>query len=556
MKLEQRAWGGQSVKSGFAAVRWRPFQRLGLRQSMYAGMGVLILLMLVLAWLSLRQAQVLADQMQRIVEVNDQRSEVTHRLIAAQLDLVVQQRTLIVLTDPDDLKVQLQALQDAGIRYDDLEKHLALTLQNDESSQQSIRERLLEVQQLNEALKPLHEAATRSVMSGGGAEGALTLLLPAEAAELRWRQALAGIAEQIGKSNAEEYASARRGQVTSRWIMLGVSAGAIVLALVLASSLVRGVTVPIALAVAVAERIAEGDLRLDVDVTRRDEIGRLLEAIGAMQRQLRSMVSRLRLSTTSIAGASNEISSGSHDLSSRTEQAALHLQETTSSVRKLNASVARSAQGAASALALAESARRQSALVGESMSRLIADMGHIARTSARITEVVGAIDGIAFQTNILALNAAVEAARAGEHGRGFAVVASEVRRLSQRAAEAAAQIGGLSRETTSCVAQGERGLESAGSVVASMADVASQVAATVEAMSVDAGEQNQGLQHIERAVEQVDESTQQNAAMAEQLTAAATAMQQQAADLGRLVSEFQVPEVDTENPTISFNVIR
>jgi methyl-accepting chemotaxis protein len=521
---------------------------------MFSGMGVLILLMLVLAWLSLRQAQVLGDQMQRIVEVNNQRSEAAHRLIAAQLDLVVQQRTLIVLTDPDDLKVQLQALQDAGVRYDDLEKRLAGALQDDKSSPPSLRKLMLEVQQLNEALKPQHEAATRSVMSGGGAEGALTLLLPVEAAELRWRQALAGIADQIGRSNAEEYANARRVQATSRWIMLGVSGGAIVLALVLGSSLVRGVTVPVALAVTVAERIAEGDLRLDVEVTRRDEIGRLLEAIGAMQMQLRSMVSRLRLSTASISGASNEISSGSHDLSSRTEQAALHLQETTTSVRKLNASVARSAQGAASTLVLAESARRQSALVGESMSRLIADMGHIARTSARITEVVGAIDGIAFQTNILALNAAVEAARAGEHGRGFAVVASEVRRLSQRAAEAAAQIGSLSRETTSCVAQGERGLESAGSVVASMTDVASQVAATVEAMSVDAGEQNQGLQHIEHAVEQVDESTRQNAAMAEQLAAAVIAMQQQAADLGRLVSEFQVPDADAENlPLIARN---
>lgn len=529
--------------AGRLASIGKPFMRQrGLRQRMFAGLGMLILLMLVPAWLSLRQAQTLADQMQHIVEVNDQRSEVAHRLVAAQLDLVVQLRTLIVLTDAEDLKAQHKSLEEAGARYREVETRLASMLQDDDASLQPIRERLQEVRHVHEVLQPMHEAATQCAMSGTGAEAALTLLLPAEVVEQKWRQVIAGIANEIGKSNAQEYASAREAQRSSRWIILSVSAGTIVLALILAGSLARGVTVPVAQAVAVAERIADGDLRSEIETGRQDEIGRLLDAIAAMQRQLRTMVARLTASAASVSGASSDISTGSQELLTRTEQTASHLHETTSAVHTLNASVTRSAQGASSASELAESARRESALVGESMKQLSVDMGHIAETSVRITEVVSSIDEIALQTNILALNAAIEAARFGVQGRGFAVVAAEVRKLSKRAAEAAGQIRVLSHETNSCVAQGERGLDSAGSVVASLAKVASQVASTVEAMSADVGEQNQGLQQIERAIAQVNESTRYNATMAEQLTAAAATMDNQAAELGSLVSEFKVPQ--------------
>ena len=504
-------------------------------------MGLLVLALCVLAWLALRQGESLGDQMQTIVEVNNVRSETAHKLLAAQLDLTVQQRTLIVLTDPMDLKAQNEALEAAGKRYQALESQLASTLEGGDARLASARERMQGVRQIREQVVPLLEAASRSALSGSGTEAALALLFPAEAGEQQWRQSINGIVEEIDQINAQAYAAARAEQRRSRWVMMGVSVGAIGMAVLLAVLLVRSVTVPVSHAIGVAERIAGGDLRSAIEIDRHDEIGRLLAAIATMQERLREMVVRLRASASAVAAASDEMAEGSRDLSARTERTAAHLQTTTSSIQKVNASVAHTAEGAASASKLADAARAESTQAGEAMSRLMTDMGHIASTSNRIIEIVGAIDAIAFQTNILALNASVEAARAGEHGRGFSVVAAEVRQLAHRAAEAAGQIRVLSRESSASVAQGERGLRGTSEIVSGLAKRAASVAVTVEEISGDVLEQNVGLRQIDAAIAEIDASTQHNAAMTEQLTAAASAMQQQADDLARLVGEFELP---------------
>lgn len=520
---------------------WSGTVQFSLRQRMFACMGLLVLAMLLLAWLALRQGESLGNQMQRIVEVNNVRGETAHKLLAAQLDLTVQQRTLIVLTDAQDLQAQNEALEAAGRRYQDLESRLASTLEGDDALLASARDRLQAIQQVREQVRPMLETASRSALSGSGAEAALALLFPAEAGEQKWRQSINGIVDEIEQINTQAYAAARAEQQHSRWVMMSVSLAAIGLAVLLAILLVRSVTIPVAHAIGVAERIAGGDLRSTIDVGRRDEIGRLLSAISTMQERLRAMVVRLRESAAAVAAASDEMAEGSRDLAARTERTAAHLQATTTSVQKVNVSVAHTAEGAASASKLAESARRESAQVGEAMSRLMTDMAHIANTSKRIIEIVGAIDAIAFQTNILALNASVEAARAGEQGRGFSVVAAEVRQLAHRAAEAAGQIRVLSRESSASVAQGEQGLQVAAETVSDLAGLASRVAVTVSAMSGDVSEQNEGLRQIDVAIAEVDASTQHNASMTEELTAAASTMQQQADELARLVSEFELP---------------
>jgi methyl-accepting chemotaxis protein len=303
----------------------------------------------------------------------------------------------------------------------------------------------------------------------------------------------------------------------------------------------RAVAKPLEGAVKVAERIAEGDLGSTVDVgTRRDEIGRLLQAVASMQDRLRALVGEIRQTADSIQVASAEVATGNADLSHRTEQAASNLQQTASSMEQLTGTVRQSADAAAQANQLAASAAEVAQRGGHVVAQVVTTMDAINASSKKISDIIGVIDGIAFQTNILALNAAVEAARAGEQGRGFAVVAGEVRSLAQRSAEAAREIKSLIGNSVDKVETGSRLVTDAGATMTEIVASVQRVTDIIGEITAASAEQSSGLGQINGAVTQLDQMTQQNAALVEESAAAAESLLEHASRLAGLVSTFRL----------------
>ena len=308
--------------------------------------------------------------------------------------------------------------------------------------------------------------------------------------------------------------------------------------------LTAGITRPINEAVALAECVAEGDLAghsaRDAGDYNQDEPGKLLFALHRMSGGLVRIVSDVRSGTDAIATASSQIAAGNMDLSSRTEQQASSLEETASSMEELTSTVKQNAENARQANQLAASASDVAQRGGAVVSDVVQTMASIYQSSKKIVDIIGVIDGIAFQTNILALNAAVEAARAGEQGRGFAVVASEVRNLAQRSASAAKEIKALIDDSVGKVAAGTRLVGQAGSTMEEVVTSIQRVTAIMAEISNASSEQTSGIEQINQSITQMDHVTQQNAALVEQAAAAADAMQEQAAKLADAVSIFKL----------------
>ncbi|RFP15017.1 MULTISPECIES: methyl-accepting chemotaxis protein [unclassified Duganella] len=304
--------------------------------------------------------------------------------------------------------------------------------------------------------------------------------------------------------------------------------------------LIKSITVPLNEAVDMAETVAAGDLSSEVRINSTDEIGALLGALKRMQGNLSNIVGKVRLGTDAIHGAAVEIAAGNLDLSGRTEEQASSLEETAAAMVQLTTTVQQNNANAAEACKLADTASSVAAKGGDAVEQMVRTMGSINESSRKIVDIIGVIDGIAFQTNILALNAAVEAARAGEQGRGFAVVASEVRNLAQRSAAAAKEIKALIGDSVGRVEAGSRLVGQAGETMGEVVASVQRVTAIIGEISIASGEQRDGIEQISIAISQMDSVTQQNAALVEQAAAAADALEQQAAGLSAAVSVFKL----------------
>jgi methyl-accepting chemotaxis protein len=302
----------------------------------------------------------------------------------------------------------------------------------------------------------------------------------------------------------------------------------------------RSVVAPLNEAVQTARVIASNDLSQTLDSTRRDELGDLLRALSHMQGSLQQVIGQVRSSTDSIGTASAEIATGNQDLSARTEQTASNLQQTASSMEELTATVKQSADSARQANQLAASATEVAQRGGSVVSQVVSTMNEINTSARKISDIIGVIDGIAFQTNILALNAAVEAARAGEQGRGFAVVASEVRSLAGRSAEAAKEIKALIGASVDKVDTGSRLVAEAGSTMSEIVSSVQRVTDIIGEITTASSEQSDGIGQVNTAVTQLDQMTQQNAALVEQSAAAAESLREQAARLAQVVATFRL----------------
>jgi methyl-accepting chemotaxis protein-1 (serine sensor receptor) len=322
------------------------------------------------------------------------------------------------------------------------------------------------------------------------------------------------------------------------------------LAAVIGAWLVRAITVPLDRAVRVAKNVAAGDLSQKIDVTARDETGQLLQALKEMNESLARTVGQVRIGTETIGVASREIAMGNADLSARTESQASSLEETTSSMEELTSTVRQNAENARQANQLVVSASDVAVRGGKVVGQVVDTMGSIKDSSRKIVDIIGVIDGIAFQTNILALNAAVEAARAGEQGRGFAVVAAEVRNLAQRSAGAAKEIKSLIGDSVEKVDAGSKLVDEAGATMDEIVTSVKHVADIMSEITAASEEQSSGIEQINQAISQMDEMTQQNAALVEQAAAAAQSMQDQAGVLADAVAVFRLDNAGMSTKSI------
>jgi methyl-accepting chemotaxis protein len=381
----------------------------------------------------------------------------------------------------------------------------------------------------------------RKVKADGNAEEALRMLsaqyLPAMDRYLEAQKELVEL--QKRELAATATATEEKRVANTNGILVGL---AVIIAAIFSGTawLVRSIRDPLQQANELAARIAQGDLSESIRTTRTDEFGTLLTSLGAMNDSLGAMVAQVRSSTDNIAVASAEIAMGNNDLAHRTEETSSNLQATASSMDHLTITVQQSADNARQAASLAASASNVAERGGEVVNQVVSTMQQIDASSKKISDIISVIDGIAFQTNILALNAAVEAARAGEQGRGFAVVASEVRSLAGRSAEAAKEIKGLIGTSVEKVESGTKLVTEAGSTMQEIVQSVRRVTDVIGEITAAASEQSEGIAGVNQSIGNLDQMTQQNAALVEESAAAAESLRDQAERMKQAVAVFKV----------------
>ncbi|MBI1626426.1 methyl-accepting chemotaxis protein [Comamonas suwonensis] len=431
------------------------------------------------------------------------------------------------------VEAQFEQLQKHLVEAKKLYEPLIVTNQERELYTQFLRER----ERYVEANKQLFEVSRR------GDKEQAKQLLGAESLKLynassETLQKLIHYNSQVAK---DETQASERVYERAVSMLIIVAAIAVLVAVIAGILLVRSIRAPLLQAVQAADRVANGDLSGTIHVERQDETGQLLNALERMQHSLVQTVRSVRQNAEGVASASAQIASGNADLSSRTEEQASALEETAASMEQLGSTVRQNADNARAANQMAVNASQVAAQGGAVVAEVVETMKGINNSSHQIADIISVIDSIAFQTNILALNAAVEAARAGEQGRGFAVVAGEVRTLAQRSAEAAKEIKGLITTSVQRVEQGTQLVDKAGTTMADIVSAIRRVTDLMAEISAASQEQSQGVAQVGEAVTQMDQTTQQNAALVEESAAAAGALRKQAQDLVQAVAVFQLP---------------
>ena len=497
-------------------------------------LGLLVSMLLLLAGLMTYTAQ-LDDEAARIVQANQDRMSLALRWKGLTM-LAVDQSVSALASADETLASGLQKKAKQGIEAINV-------VQKQVEAAAVTAEGKAQLERIAAARKVVLDALAEATKARAEGDFARTLtlvdskLLPAVERYVGEQDAYVQLQERQ-RDAAKQEAQALRER--AMWMGAGIAAVVVVLGLVLANLLVGSITHPLERAVGLADAIAGGDLTQDVHDDRRDELGHLLRSLSAMGARLRGVVGEVRSGVESVSAASSQIATGNHDLSARTEQTAANLEETAASMEELTATVTQSADTARQANQLASNAAQAAERGGEVVGQVVTSMQQITESSRKIADIIGVIDGIAFQTNILALNAAVEAARAGEQGRGFAVVAGEVRSLAQRSAEAAKEIKQLITTSVDNVQSGSAQVEQAGQSMQDIVHSVRRVSDLIGEITASSTEQRDGIGQVNQAVANLDQMTQQNAALVEESSAAAAAMHEQAQRLAQVVAVFNV----------------
>ena len=459
----------------------------------------------------------------------------TSAVLAEINDVAVALRNMMLDADPADRQKQLEEI--ASSRKAGQEQLAQLRKNLNRPDTLAVLDRMLAA---NDKYVQGQEELIKRIQAGDeqGARAFLTEVMRPALGDLKGavNEQLA-LQREIATRRADD---ARATEASTRLLMLALALASLAVAILVAWWNTRSITRPLARALDVANTVAAGDLTSRIEVTSRDETGRLLQALKTMNENLVRTVTTVRTSTETIGTASGEVAAGNLDLSSRTEQQASSLEETASSMEELTSTVKQNADNARQANTLAEAASSVAERGGQVIGEVVGTMERINSSAGKIADIIGVIDGIAFQTNILALNAAVEAARAGEQGRGFAVVATEVRNLAQRSAAAAKEIKGLIGDSTEAVAAGSKLVNDAGATMSEIVDSVRRVTDIMSEITAASSEQTAGIEQINEAVAQMDQVTQQNAALVEQAAAASASMQEQTVKLAEAVSVFRI----------------
>jgi methyl-accepting chemotaxis protein-1 (serine sensor receptor) len=512
-----------------------------IRTKLIAAFGLMALLVLLVSGVALSALAIDNDDFSGYVSGVDARKQMVQRVSNAVAHRAIAARNLVLVSTPADVNLEKAAVARA---HQEVTASLArLNELADPRLDPSAQSRKLvsQIDAVEKAYAPVALAIVDLALRGEH-EKAIAKMNQECRPLLAQLTKLSEEYAELAVANAHELVSA--GETTyrvSRNILVTVSALAVAAAIACGILLMRSILKPMNRAVALAESVAAGDLTASIPADGRDEVARLLQALDRMSRSLVTIVRNVRGSTESIATGSAEIATGNADLSQRTEQQASSLEETAASMEQLSGTVKHTAEAASQATRVAAQASNAAVDGGKAVDQVVTTMQEIAVSSRKIGDIIGVIDGIAFQTNILALNAAVEAARAGEQGRGFAVVASEVRSLAQRSAGAAREIKSLINASVEKVEMGARQVHEAGSAMEGIVTQVQHVSQMIGEISHAAVEQSGGIGQVGQAVADLDRVTQQNAALVEESAAAAESLRQQAERLSELVGTFKLP---------------
>ncbi len=507
-------------------------QRLGI------GFGSLAVTVLAISAVGLYNAQ----RVKAVLQDEFQTAQVAQNAVAQMSFLVNQQdlslRNIGLLTDPVPMQANAKAARAAAKELNKASDAFKAIASDDKRAAL-----VQEIRALSDQSMPVDEEAIGFAVSFQPEDAVKVINDKLDPLSSK-RRALLNQLDAMEHERVESAtAELMRGSDRASQLMVGAAALGMLLAVSAALVVSRSIVRPLKSVVHLANRVAEGDLTQRIEVRRRDEIGELEMAMGRMADSIQSVIGTMRSSAESILTASTEIAAGNQDLSNRTEQQAASLQETVSTVAGMTETIRRNADSARQASELAVQASSIASTGGERVSQVVDTMNDISQSSRKISDIVGVIDGIAFQTNILALNAAVEAARAGEQGRGFAVVASEVRSLAQRSATAAREIKALISANVEKVEAGSRLVDGAGATMSEIVSSSQRVASIVSEITQATDEQAHGLERVNHSIGSIDHVTQQNAALVEQAAAAASSLQEQTRSLNEAVSVFRVAHV-------------
>ncbi len=508
--------------------------KFGARLSL--GFGIVLVLMLAMATFG-------AVRVSRILEINQEIAEKSERsTLAAQWmgDTRLNLTRALAIAKSGNLPALASYLkpQMSETSAQIAERQKAL---QDSVVDEAGKARIASIGERRAAYVSVRDAVFAQMQSGdmSGATARIdSELIPASAAYL---DAIEAFAKDL--NNDLQQASPlldENARATRTWLMV-ITAAAVLAGGLISWVITRSITGPMGRAIDTTQRVAQGDLSRSLAANGgADEVGQLENALAGMQERLREVVSRIRAATEEVTTASGEIASGGQDLSMRSEQAASSLQQTAASMEQLTSTTKQTAATAHRAKDLAGSASTVAERGGVAVAQVVATMEEINAASRKIVDIIGVIDGIAFQTNILALNAAVESARAGEQGRGFAVVAAEVRALAQRSATAAREIKALIGDSVAKVESGSQQVKDAGLTMDEIVANVQSVSTMISEISVATIEQQSGIDQIHSAVTHLDQMTQQNAALVEQSAAAAESLQEQAGNLADVVRLFRL----------------